>query len=78
MIQAFGGLLAALLSIPPVRLFLEDVVIRVFSEVLLRSDQDPAFRTKFLDLSSQLAAAQTEGEKREILIKIRDLRKPAA
>lgn len=72
-----GGLITTLLSIPPVRIFFEDIFLRFFAEILFRSDQDPEFRKKFFELSSGLVNATTEVEKRAILVKMRDLRKPA-
>lgn len=71
-----NALIAGLLAFPAIRLFMEEVVIKLLSELLTKSDQDPEFRKKFLTLSSQLAGATTEEGKRAILIQIRDLRNP--
>lgn len=76
--ELVGALIAAALSNPPVRRFLEDVVMRLFAEILFRSDSDPAFRRGFMELSAGLVNATTEEEKRAVLVKMRDLRKSPA
>lgn len=71
----FVSFVAALLGIPVFRDFLKDVAIGVASEVLVHPSTDPKFKEDYLALTSQLVAANTEEAKREILLKIRDLRK---
>lgn len=76
--DAIGKALAALLAIPPVRAFLEDVFLRMFAEVLFRSDKDPQFKSQFVALSGQLVTATTEDQKRAILKEMQALRKSPA
>ncbi len=71
--NAVGSLITGLLALPAVRLFLEDLFLRVFSE-LWSSSKDPEFKHEFLELSSQLATAETEEAKRNVLKQIRALR----
>lgn len=71
--SSIGNLIAGLLAIPAVRLFLEDVFMRVFSEIWSNS-HDPEFRKQFLALSGKLSQAKTEEEKRAVLVEIRALR----
>ena len=71
-------LLAALLAVPAVRAFLEDtiegVAAKIFADIFTRSNTDPAFKTKYLALSNQLAAATTPEDKANAIKAIRALR----
>jgi hypothetical protein len=72
------GLLSAAvtwcLAQPPVRAFLEDLFLRIFSDMFFRTDSDPAFKSAFMTLSEKLAAEPTEEGKRAILKQIKALR----
>lgn len=72
----FIGFLAALLGVPVIRDFLTSVAVGVASEILVHPSTDPKFKEDYLALTSELVNANTVEAKREILIKIRDLRKP--
>lgn len=71
--------LASILAFPGIRVFVEDLVIRlIFSGALFHSDADPVYREKSLALMGQLQGATTEDAKRAILVQIQSLRKPSA
>ncbi len=69
-----GALVTWCLAQPAVRVFLEDLFLRFFSEMFFSTNADPVFRSAFLGLSAQLAAEPTEEGKRAILQKIKALR----
>lgn len=72
---ALGNLITGLLAIPAVRLFLEDVAVRVWAEICGAAERDPEFEKQFARLAGELADANTEEAKRAILRKIHDLRR---
>ncbi len=75
MIGLLGALITWVLSLPGGPVFLEQLALALFERVLMRDNLDPVFRQAFLDLSGGLVNAENEGEKRAILVKIRELRK---
>lgn len=83
--SAIQQIIAALLEIPGVKEFLtqmeaqlyaraENAALQVISDTMHRSDRDPEFRQKFLELSSQLASQTTEEGKRHVLQQMQALR----
>lgn len=68
------SLIESLLGNAVIRAFLEGVAVKVFAELLFKTEQDPVFKTNFLTLSAQLSAADTPEAKRAILQKIQSLR----
>lgn len=68
-----------LLAIPTVRAIVEAVVMKVAVDIghdfFFKSDADPVFKAKYLELSAELRSSKTIEEKRSALNKLRDLRR---
>jgi hypothetical protein len=84
-VNEISTLIAALLQIPAVKAFLEDmekkleeraeqIALRVATDILHRSDKDPEFREKWTVLASQLASQTTEEGRRNVLQQMQALR----
>lgn len=77
-IQVCTQIFAALLAVPAIRTFLEDTVegvaAKIFADIFTRTNTDPIFKTKYIALSNQLAAATTPEDKQNVLIQMRALR----
>ncbi len=54
---------------PQIRGFLEEVIVKVFAEVLVRSKDDPVFEQKFTTLSRQLGDSTLTLEERQNVLK---------
>lgn len=80
MIAILVQIFSALLANATIRTFLEDTVevvaSKVFTDIFTRSNIDPLFKTKYIALSNQLAAATTQEEKANVIAQIRALRSP--
>jgi hypothetical protein len=67
-------IVAWLITQPIIREFLIELFMRLFAELITGTQADPVFRDKFFHLTSQLASAETEEEKRRVLNQIKTLR----
>jgi hypothetical protein len=63
-----------ILAQPILRTFCMELCVRVFAGLLSGSKSDPNFRAQFVALTSKLAHAETEEEKRHALNELKSLR----